>query len=386
MQAVHQARPHWTLELMTGGEGALADAARELGITASVLPMPPALGRLGDAGVGGSAGDRVSGFGVARRLSVSVPQIAVYVAKLRRFIGARAPDVIHSNGLKTHILAAWASPRRSKIIWHVRDYVSSRPVMSRLMRIHFHHCNVAIATSHSVARDLDGVCRSGLRIQTVYNAIDLERFNPTGPVLDIDAISGLPPVPAGTLRVGLMATMARWKGQQVFLRALSLLPCASAIRGYVIGAPIYQTDGSQYTLEELHNLARELNLEQRVGFTGFVNDPAAAIRALDMVVHASTRPEPFGRVVAEAMACGKPVVASRAGGVTEIISEDENALGHPPGDAAALAGCIARLAQDCGLRASLGRHGRRAAKERFDPSLLAREVLPIYCSLVASHN
>ena len=83
------------------------------------------------------------------------------------------------------------------------------------------------------------------------------------------------------------------------------------------------------------------------------------MRALDVVVHASVEPEPFGRVVAEAMACGRAVVASDAGGVREIAKDGENALLHPCGDAAALAERIERLAdpsvyaRDWGPRAGL---------------------------------
>jgi len=75
--------------------------------------------------------------------------------------------------------------------------------------------------------------------------VDLDRFNPQGPKLDLDAIAGVPSAPAGTIRVGLVATMARWKGHEVFLRALSMLPKELPVRGYVIGGPIYSTAGSQ---------------------------------------------------------------------------------------------------------------------------------------------
>ncbi len=374
MQAVRKAQPDWTLKLVMGGEGDLEAAARAVGIDVDVLPLPSSVSRLGDAGAGGPAGNGVSKAQVAARLSLCVPQLAACAWKLRRLMSEQQPDLIHSNGFKTHILAAWAAPRRSKLIWHVHDYVGSRPLMSRLMRIHARRCGIALANSHSVARDLETLYGDRLKVQTVYNAVDLERFNPEGPLLDLDALSGLPPAPAETLRVGLVATMARWKGHEVFLRALSMLLKELPIRGYIIGGPIYETDGSQYDLDELRSLACGLGVAQRVGFTGFAKDSAAAMRALDVVVHVSTQPEPFGLVVAEAMACGRPVIASRAGGVTEIISENETALGHRPGDAAGLAACIARLADDSGLREKLGRQGRCFAEERFDRARLAREA------------
>jgi len=378
MWAIRRERPGWILELMAGAEGELAAEAEKLGLNVHVMPLPPALSRLGDAGAGGPAGGEVTRLKVISRLAFSIPTLGLYVAKLRRFFRERQPDVIHSNGFKTHILAAWAAPRNSKVIWHVRDYVSPRPLISRLVRAHSGHCSVAITNSNSVARDLDAVCGGRLKICTVYNAVDLERFNPTGPTLDLDALSSLPLAQAGTVRVGLVATMARWKGHEVFLHALSMLPRDRPIRGYVIGGPIYTTAGSQYSIDELRKLASGLGLNGSIGFTGYVKDPASAIRALDIVVHASTQPEPFGRVVAEAMASGRPVVASNAGGVGEIIAENQTALGHAPGDATALAESISHLARDCGLREKLGAKGRRWAEQRFDRLRLAAEVLPIY--------
>jgi glycosyltransferase involved in cell wall biosynthesis len=153
------------------------------------------------------------------------------------------------------------------------------------------------------------------------------------------------------------------------------------LRAYIVGGPIYSTNGSEYSLAELRALARVLGVEQRVGFTGFVSDPAPAFRALDIVVHASTRSEPFGRVVAEAMACGKPVVASRSGGVTEIIRDNENALSHSPGDAAMMAACIERLRADAGLRREMGVRARSWAEQKFDRARLATDVAPIYQSI-----
>jgi glycosyltransferase involved in cell wall biosynthesis len=101
-----------------------------------------------------------------------------------------------------------------------------------------------------------------------------------------------------------------------------------------------------------------------------------------VVVHASTQAEPFGLVIAEAMACGRAVVVSAAGGAAEIVRHGRDALTVPPGDAEALASAKARLAGDAGLRASLGRTARETAERDFDRARLAAEVAPVYRSLV----
>src|SRR5439155_341993 len=227
-------------------------------------------------------------------------------------------------------------------------------------RLCAHRCSTAVTNSSSVAEDLRSLCTRGLRIEAVHNGIDTTAFAPEGPSLDLDAIAGLAPMDKRGVRVGLLGTFARWKGHETFLRALASVDPSISIRGYVIGASIYQSDGSQHSVEELKNVGRALGLEGRVGFTGYLDDSAAAIRSLDIVVHASTQPEPFGMVIIEAMACGKPVIVSGCGGASEIVEDRVNALTHEPGDVVALAARIQELAMSAKLRIVL----RRAAKFR----------------------
>jgi glycosyltransferase involved in cell wall biosynthesis len=218
-------------------------------------------------------------------------------------------------------------------------------------------------------------------IFTVYNAIDLARFAPAGPLLDLDRLVGMPPLAEGGVRVGMVAAMARWKGHETFLRALAALPPATPVRGYVIGGPLYETADSQLTIAELRALATRLGLDGRVGFTGFVADVAPAMRTLDIVVHASTQPEPFGLVIAEAMACGRAVIASAAGGAAELIDDGIDALAHRPGDAAGLARLIEQLAGDRALRQRIGQAAAQASARRFTHARLAADLLPIYRTL-----
>ena len=122
------------------------------------------------------------------------------------------------------------------------------------------------------------------------------------------------------------------------------------------------------------------------GFTGFVPQPESALRALDVVVHASTSPEPFGLVIAEAMACERPVIVSLAGGAAEIVTVGVDALGHHPGDAAGLAARITELAIDPALRGRIGRAARATADRCFDRTRLANELVPIYQSVITNRS
>lgn len=382
LSSLREAQPLWELHLIASNDGALIDRARDLGVTTTILKLPESVASLGDASAGGPAGKRIHKNEIMRRGFRVIPEIAAYALNLRRLLRELAPDVVHTNGLKMHVLGALARPRKSSLVWHVHDYVGARPIMARAMKLFAGRCSLALTNSQSVATDLRSVCSRKLRVQTVYNGVDTAVFSPRGARLDLDDLSGLPYVNGRTVRVGMLATLARWKGQETFLRAFSFLPAEIPLRGYIIGGALYQTEGSQYSLAELKTLADELGIADRFGFTGFVDKPAAAMRSLDIVVHGSTQPEPFGMVIAEGMACGRAVIASRAGGAVELIEEKVNALGHSPNDAVALAQCIEELATKPELRARLADAGRATAEQRFDRVRLASELAPIYLRLI----
>ena len=302
-----------------------------------------------------------------------------YGWKLRQRLRQLRPDLLHSNGMKMHLLGAVAKPKRTPLIWHLHDYLGSRPAMKPLLRRLSSRCALVVANSQSVARDVRAALPGGPAVAAVYNAVDLDVFQPAGPTLDLDRLAGLPPAPAGTVRVGLVATFAFWKGHEVFLRAAAATPGAS--RFYVVGGPVYATAGSQRTTEELRAVARSLGILERTGFTGFVEDVPAAMRALDIVVHASTEPEPFGLVIAQAMACARAVVISEAGGAAELVEPEISALTHRPGDAAGLALAMGRLIASAELRARLGEAGRRQAAERFTTRRMAGQIAGLFREL-----
>ena len=372
LTGLRAAEPTWELWLLLGAAGPLAEIARNLGVHVVVKPFPPALARVGDKG-----GRRIPTMLSLLRAAFGTGKYAWQMAGFLRRI---KPHIVHSNGLKMHLLSAWTKPRGTPLIWHVHDYVSRRRLMSRLLWRFRNRCSLAICNSYDVARDL--VCLlPGIRTTTIYNAIDLQRFSPTGTHLDLDAASGLPSAKPGTVRVGLVATFARWKGHKVFLEALAKIRSKSALRGYVVGAPIYQTDQSQWSREELVQETERLGLNETVGFTGFIEDTSDAMRSLDIVVHASTEPEPFGMVIIEAMACGKPTVVSNAGGAKELFTNGEDALAHEPGDAESLAQAITRLATDEELRKRLGKAGRLRTEQLFYRERVATELASAYRQL-----
>jgi glycosyltransferase involved in cell wall biosynthesis len=375
LASIREARPGWELHLVVGEDGPLAQVAQVLGVHVRVLPFPKSLSKIGDAGRGR--------FEAVWSLVRAAAETAVYAQRLKRILREISPDIIHTNGFKMHLLGALATPPHASLIWHIHDYVSTRPLNSRLMRRYARCPAAALVNSRSVAADVTALFPH-LKVVPIYNAIDLARFAPKGDILDLDYIAGLPPAPAGTMRVGLVGTFARWKGHHIFLQALSRLPAATPVRGYIVGGPIYQTDGSQWSINELREEVRQLGLTDKVAFTGFIADTPTAMRFLDVIVHASTQPEPFGMVIIEGMACGKAVIASQAGGACELFMNGEDALGHPPGCAEALANQIQRLVGDRQLRDRLGVAGRATAERLYHRQRLAEELLDLYGQVIGA--
>ena len=375
MHSLRAARPDWMFRVVAPQRGPLVERLATSGVATDVLPFPPALARLGEAGRLASPTGRIR---LAGDLLRAAPGVWRYRALLRANLAARgAVDVIHAHGFKMQVLGALAAPSQALLVWHVHDYVGSRPFSARFLRALVRRCSLVVANSSSVAGDVRRVLGERVAVETVYNAIDLARFTPEGAALDLDRLGGVEPPATGTVRIGLLATFGRWKGHRTFLKAVAALR-ELPVRAYVIGGAQYETRGSQETIDGLREAARELDLNGRVVFTGPVTDAAPALRALDIVVHASTEPEPFGMVIAEAMACGRAVVVSSAGGAAELVDDGVDGVGHRPGDAAHLAERLRALAADAALRRRLGAAARRSAERRFDRDRLAVEIAPLY--------
>ncbi len=171
------------------------------------------------------------------------------------------------------------------------------------------------------------------------------------------------------LVLGILARFDPWKGIDVALRAAApVLRERPDVRFLVIGGQ-YRNFHPGYGAI-LRQIAREEAIERQVVFTGFQGDVLPLLARLDVVIHASTSPEPFGLVILEGMAAGRPVIASRAGGPLEIITEGVDGLFHEPGDRQGLEDCIRRLVESRELRERLGAGGLSTVARRFTPQAM----------------
>jgi glycosyltransferase involved in cell wall biosynthesis len=205
------------------------------------------------------------------------------------------------------------------------------------------------------------------KVRVVHNGIDAAPFDA---VSDAEARALRERLsPDARQLMAVFGRMHPWKGQQTAIAAMSALPRDCHL--WVVGAPLF---GEQAFEQELRTLVLERGLSSRVHFLGFRDDVAVLMRACDVIVHASTLPEPFGRVIVEGMLARRPVVATAAGGVGEIITDGQTGLLVPPGDAAAIARAVQALRDDPSRAAALAAAGAAHAREAFSVGAMTRGV------------
>jgi glycosyltransferase involved in cell wall biosynthesis len=218
------------------------------------------------------------------------------------------------------------------------------------------------------------------RFITIYDGIDCEQFTPGGG----QAIRREFGIPADAPLVGIVGHLQSWKGQLLVVEAMARARARQPeLRCLIVGG--VHRRGEEYAREVRERIAAE-GLKRHVILTGARSDVAACMDAMDVVIHSSIRPEPFGRVLIEAMALGRPVIAPRLGGPCEIVVDGETGSLVPPRDSVALADAIVDLLADPERRRAMGRAARarvdtvfdighhvRAMEEVFDEILGARQ-------------
>ena len=347
------------------GRGPFRDRLSAIGIPTVELPLPRwtrAVGRyrLPGGPVGGAA-----------LLAGGLPA-ALRLAAAARRAGA---DLIHTNGMKAHLLGGLAGRLvRVPVIWHLRDFPPEGWAGRTFREVARRLPEVILAPSEAVAASLRLPGRT--RLGVVPDPVDLDRFHPGIPGDRIRrelGIAGEEPL------IGMIGHLTPWKGHEVFLEiARAVADRIPGSRFVVVGGSIYETHGHAGYPESLRQRAAALGLSDRVTFLGIRDDIPEVLAGLDVLVHAPTAPEPFGRVLVEAMAVGRPVVAARCGGIPEVVEDGVTGILVPSGNVGAFANAVVRLLDDPVLCRRLGGAGRRRAEARFSIEAHAASVLEAY--------
>jgi glycosyltransferase involved in cell wall biosynthesis len=337
--------------LLAGGpfEGML----RERGVEVSVLAAGPALHR---------AEKGSSGMRVAR----GVFDAMAFLPRLRAATGGRS--LLYFNTAKALVLGKLARPAH-RAVFHLHDLPDPSHFSKsniRLLVAAANRTRAVIANSRATASAFRA---AGGRapVTVIPNGFDPDAFDAVDDA-SVRALRGRWN-PRGAPVLAVFGRISRWKGQDLLLRAAYTLPDVVV---WVVGEAFYTDDDRAYA-RELRILAADPAVGGRIVFAGQQGDVPVWMKAADVVVHTSVSPEPFGRVIVEAMLAGKPVVAAAAGGPSEILDHGKTGLLYPPGDLGALGAALRELLDHPAAALQLGRNARNAARANYSlASVLAR--------------
>ena len=287
---------------------------------------------------------------------------------LWRFSRRRRFALVHSNCMPTlggAVLARWW---RVPHIWHVHEIVRDERLTRLLFERMLSRADVVLAASQAI-RDQFRLPRLRGRCRVAYTGGDAD-----------GVVAGTPPLCGGGVELTCVGRLSDRKGQKVLVEAVYQLRAAGRdVRLKLVG-DVFREE--HHFREGLERRISELGLQRWVSLLGERTDALELMAAADIVVVPSLQPEPFGIVVIEAMALGRPVVASDDGGPREIVTPGHDGLLVEPGDAVGLARAIGQLIDDPVTAGRMGQNGRRTA-QRFRPERLAERTLEIYGELLA---
>lgn len=297
-----------------------------------------------------------------------IPGLLRLAARMRR----EGIDVIHTETKPRDALCGTVlsvlGGAKLVIHWHTL-YWGWYPLVWKLA---FRRATAILAVSEASRRSLMDIGVPGEKIHVLYNGLDVRRFRPGADGAAVRAALGIPPEAFVVLLTGRLCPD---KGQGDLLRAVGMLKA----RGHEVSVllvgrdDVMATPGRASYRAELEALAHDLGIEGQVYYLDHSGDMPAVNAAADVVTLPSYT-ESFGMVLAEGMACGKPVVGTLCGGIPEMITEGETGLLVPIGEPADLAAALERLVEDPALRAGLGENARRAVVERFSQERMAADA------------
>jgi glycosyltransferase involved in cell wall biosynthesis len=236
-----------------------------------------------------------------------------------------------------------------------------------------------ITVSDAVARSLDDTAVAHLPRTTIHDPVDLEAIRRSAH--SRDEIRRAHALADDDVAVGIFGRVVRWKGQLEFVRALvAAMRTNHRVKAIIVGDA---SDGPPGYLVDVRAAVEASELSERVVFTGYQADVEGYYAAMDIVVHASTMPEPFGMVVPEAMASGCAVIAADAGGPREVITSGVDGILVEPGDVDALARAVSTLAADGAMRRRLGEAARLTAQTRMGIATSGRQIAAVYDAVLA---
>ena len=316
--------------------------------------------------------DKVRRF-TARDLLEDFRQLGV-ILQLHRMVKRYAIDLIHANSLSVALLAGIvARLNRIPILMHKR-YATSYGILDRICERLLHRVIlVSEATRWNFA--------SAEKQTLIYNGVDLDVFQASSEEVKALQTELLSDVSDPSILVGVVTRITPEKGIHFLVRAIAELKRKIDIKLLIVGGPYFQKDVDY--MNTLKQEVADLDVEDSVIFTGFLSDTRIVTSLLDIVLVPSIIPEACPRTIIEAMAVGKPVIATPLGGSKELVTPETGIL-VPPEDATAIAGAIATIATDQERLKAMGKASRNRAEQLFSSKKNTALTEAVYTELLTA--
>lgn len=352
-----------TADIRGGGERSLVELVRHLATDGKhpitvVSPPGPLVDEI--RAISGVEHRRIP-FAILRRTSNPFRLVgfaghyAYTVWRLRRVLHGMSCEVLHANSATAALYGGLAVRNRGiPLVWHMRDIQPPAATFRAVLPLIGRMSSRIIAISEAVKDNLISFGIDAQKISLVYNAVRPLQLHGRN---EFRRRWGIGP---DELVLGVVGQLLRRKGQMTAVRAFArVAPQLPHAKLVICGGNEDSEYGRSVAAE-----AERLGVHGRVVFTGFQRDPAPAFDALDILVVPSNQ-EPFGRVIVEAMLARKPVVATRVGGVPELLRDGKEGFTVEAGDATAMAGAIYRMACEPALTGQMVQRAQARAEERF---------------------
>jgi glycosyltransferase involved in cell wall biosynthesis len=287
-------------------------------------------------------------------------------------------DLIYANTQKALVGGAIASLITGKpLVYHLHDILSTEHFSRTNLRIAVSLANnftsLIIANSKATKTAFVEAGGKGELVEVVYNGFNLAEYqDKSDRVVQLKQQLNL----EEQYIIGHFSRLSPWKGQHILIEALTHCPGVTAI---LVGDALF---GEHEYVEQLHQQVQRLELSDRVHFLSFRNDIPELMSMCDLVVHTSTAPEPFGRVIVEAMLCGKPIIATAAGGAIELIEDAQTGWLTPPKDVLKLAETINHCRQYPEMTDKIAQAGKSSATQRFNLSEIQQQIDALLCQVI----
>ncbi len=343
-------RKKFSISVVCGKEGPLTDKLKKEGIDYMIIPLP------------------------LWRKSKNIPLIPSSIFSLVRLIKKKNINIIHCNSHGVNPYGVIAGKfTNAKVICHLRDIIT----LDKIKKYFINYSDKIITISNFQRKIFTNYPKLKEKIYLIYNGIDVSFFNrcKKTEILDFKRRFN---IKENDFLVGCVGQISSLKGQEYLIKAMPLvLKEIPNVKFLLCGNVRRERDKGK-----IEHLAEQLNVKKSVIFLGWQEDLPIVYSSLDILAFPTLK-EAFGRVAVEAMACEVPVIATKVGGVPEVVEDGKTGILIDSEEHIQLADAIIRLLNDSKMRKNMGEEGRKRVKENFNIMKVVNDVENIYDALLS---